>query len=109
LNGRFRWPFLTRRHWPYHPQHISACLLVASTEEYRDDVVDMEHCRSSGSMSLGTVLPTRVLVACEDGIPPPRRFLAGTDEIGTAEQKIADLQEQINENRDISSSLAYKK
>jgi hypothetical protein len=51
----------------------------------------------------------RVLVAGEDGIPPPRRFIAGTDAIGTAEQKIADLHEQLNENRDLSNSLAYKK
>ena len=83
--------------------------MLLSAEEYRDAVVDMEHCRSSGSMSLGSALPTRVLVAGEDGIPPPRRFIAGTDAIGTVEQKIADLQEQINENRDLSNSLAYKK
>jgi hypothetical protein len=30
--------------------------------------------------------------------PPPRRFIAGADAIGTAQQKIADLQADINFN-----------
>jgi NAD(P)-dependent dehydrogenase (short-subunit alcohol dehydrogenase family) len=38
--------------------------------------------------------------------PPPRRFLAGADAIGTAEQKIADLQADIEANRELSTSLA---
>jgi len=37
----------------------------------------------------------------------PRRFLAGADAVGTAEQKIAVLQQQINAYRDLSSSLAF--
>jgi NAD(P)-dependent dehydrogenase (short-subunit alcohol dehydrogenase family) len=37
----------------------------------------------------------------------PRRFIAGADAIGTAEQKVALLQKQINAYRDLSSSLAY--
>jgi NAD(P)-dependent dehydrogenase (short-subunit alcohol dehydrogenase family) len=39
--------------------------------------------------------------------PPPRRFLAGADAIATAEQKIADLQADIESNRQLSSSLAF--
>src|SRR5687767_5587095 len=39
--------------------------------------------------------------------PPPRRFLAGVDAIGTAEQKIADLQADIESNRQLSTSLAF--
>ena len=38
---------------------------------------------------------------------PPRRFLAGADAIGTAEQVVATLQQQINTYRALSSSLAY--
>ena len=38
--------------------------------------------------------------------PPPRRFLAGADAISTAEQKIADLQADIESNRQLSTSLA---
>ena len=35
-----------------------------------------------------------------------RRFIAGTDAIAVAEQKVKDLQEQINAYRDLSTSLA---
>jgi NAD(P)-dependent dehydrogenase (short-subunit alcohol dehydrogenase family) len=38
---------------------------------------------------------------------PPRRFIAGADAIGLAEQKVADLQQQIDAFRDLSTSLAY--
>jgi NAD(P)-dependent dehydrogenase (short-subunit alcohol dehydrogenase family) len=39
--------------------------------------------------------------------PPPRRFLAGADAIATAEQKMADLQADIESNRQLSTSLAF--
>lgn len=39
---------------------------------------------------------------------PPKRWLAGADAIATAEQKIAELQTQINAYRDLSSSLAFE-
>ena len=39
--------------------------------------------------------------------PPPRRFLAGADAISTADQKIADLQADIESNRQLSISLAF--
>jgi len=37
----------------------------------------------------------------------PRRFIAGADAIGTAEQVVAVLQQQIDEFRDLSTSLAF--
>jgi NAD(P)-dependent dehydrogenase (short-subunit alcohol dehydrogenase family) len=37
---------------------------------------------------------------------PPLRFVAGADAIGAAEQKVADLREQIDAYRDLSTSLA---
>jgi NAD(P)-dependent dehydrogenase (short-subunit alcohol dehydrogenase family) len=37
---------------------------------------------------------------------PPRRFIAGADAIAIAEQKVRDLQQQINAHRDLSVSLA---
>ena len=36
----------------------------------------------------------------------PRRFIAGADAIGTAEQKVATLQQQIGAHRELSGSLA---
>ena len=38
--------------------------------------------------------------------PPPRRFIAGADAIAVAEQKVQELQEQINAYRGLSTSLA---
>lgn len=38
---------------------------------------------------------------------PPRRFIAGADAIGTAEQVVAVLQQQIDAFRDLSTSLAF--
>ena len=44
-------------------------------------------------------------IAAED--QPPLRFIAGADAVALAERKIADLQQQIDAYRDLSSSLAY--
>jgi len=38
---------------------------------------------------------------------PPRRFLAGADGVSTVQQKIADLQADIDSNRQLSTSLAF--
>jgi len=40
---------------------------------------------------------------------PPRRFIAGVDAVGTAEQVAATLQQQTDAYRELSSSLAYDK
>ena len=49
----------------------------------------------------------RALITIANQEPPPRRFVAGADAIGTAEQRVADLKEQIEANRDLSISLAF--
>ena len=49
----------------------------------------------------------RALILIASLEPPPRRFIAGADAIGTAEQKVADLKAQIHANRDLSTSLAF--
>jgi NAD(P)-dependent dehydrogenase (short-subunit alcohol dehydrogenase family) len=46
------------------------------------------------------------LLTIADEEQPPGRFIAGADAIGTAEQQIATLQEQIDAFRELSSSLA---
>ncbi len=38
-------------------------------------------------------------------MPPPRRFIAGADGIGLAEQQIADLKAQVDAYYDLSKSL----
>jgi NAD(P)-dependent dehydrogenase (short-subunit alcohol dehydrogenase family) len=49
----------------------------------------------------------QALITIANEKQPPRRFIAGADAIGTAEQKVADLQAQINAYRELSSSLAF--
>jgi len=49
----------------------------------------------------------KALVTIASDAQPPRRFIAGTDAIATAEQKVADLQAQIAAYRDLSTSLAF--
>ena len=49
----------------------------------------------------------RALVTIANEKQPPRRFLAGSDAIGLAEQKIAKLREDIESHRDLSTSLAF--
>ena len=49
----------------------------------------------------------RALIMIASQEPPPRRFVAGADAIATAEQKITDLEAQIDANRNLSTSLAF--
>jgi NAD(P)-dependent dehydrogenase (short-subunit alcohol dehydrogenase family) len=51
----------------------------------------------------------QALLSIANQQPPPRRLLAGADAIATAEQKIADLREDIESNRSLSASLAFDK
>jgi NAD(P)-dependent dehydrogenase (short-subunit alcohol dehydrogenase family) len=48
----------------------------------------------------------QALVSITNEVQPPRRFIAGADAIGLAEQKVVDLHAQIEAYRDLSSSLA---
>ena len=50
----------------------------------------------------------QALVTIAGQQPPPRRFIAGADAIAIAEQKVQDLQEQINAYRDRSTSMALE-
>jgi NAD(P)-dependent dehydrogenase (short-subunit alcohol dehydrogenase family) len=47
------------------------------------------------------------LITISNQEKPPLRFIAGADAIGTAEQVVAALQQQIDAYRDLSTSLAY--
>jgi NAD(P)-dependent dehydrogenase (short-subunit alcohol dehydrogenase family) len=49
----------------------------------------------------------RALLSIASQEPPPRRFLAGADAISAAEQKIAELQADIESNRQLSTSLTF--
>src|SRR5258706_11045733 len=49
----------------------------------------------------------QALLTIVDQARPPARFIAGADSIGTAEQKVATLQQQIAALRELSTSLAF--
>jgi hypothetical protein len=49
----------------------------------------------------------QALITISSQAKPPRRFIAGADAVGTAEQVAATLQQQTDAYRDLSSSLAY--
>lgn len=49
----------------------------------------------------------RALITISEQVPPPQRFVAGADAVAGAEQKVALLQQQIDANRELSSSLAF--
>ena len=51
----------------------------------------------------------RAILTTAGQSPPPRRFIAGADAIGGAEQKIAALKEDIDANRLLSTSLDFDK
>lgn len=50
----------------------------------------------------------KALITIASQEEPPVRWIAGSDAIAGAEQKVAELQQQINAYRDLSTSLAYE-
>lgn len=49
----------------------------------------------------------QALITIVEQKEPPHRFIAGADAIAAAEQKIAELQQEINVYRDLSTSLVF--
>ena len=62
----------------------------------------------NGQQSGNPAKLAQALVMIASQQPPPRRFIAGADAIGVAEQKVQDLQQQINAYRDLSTSMALE-
>ena len=51
----------------------------------------------------------RAIITIASQSPPPRRFIAGADAVGGAEQKVVALKEDIESNRQLSTSLSFDK
>lgn len=81
-----------------------------SIEDYTDRrAAHMEFFKEqNGQQSGDPAKLAKAIVRIASESQPPRRFIAGADVIGIAEQKIADLQTQINAYRVISTSMAYE-
>ena len=98
--GFFRTELLTEESTKY------AEASIADYDERRGPLV--EYWKSqNGRQSGDPAKLARALITIASQDPPPRRFIAGADAIVSAEQKIADLEAQIEANRDLSTSLAF--
>jgi NAD(P)-dependent dehydrogenase (short-subunit alcohol dehydrogenase family) len=97
--GFFRTELLTRDSASYAESTVAD--YADRTAEQRDWWEAQNGQQAGDPAKLAEALVT---IASEDS--PPRRFIAGADAIGLAEQKVAALQEQIDAYRDLSTSLA---
>src|SRR5438046_5830990 len=81
-----------------------------SIEDYADRTVEQLKWwqAQSGKQGGDPAKLARALVTIASEAQPPRRFIAGADAIALAEQKVADLQAQIEAYRDLSTSLAFE-
>jgi NAD(P)-dependent dehydrogenase (short-subunit alcohol dehydrogenase family) len=98
--GFFRTELLTEQSTNY------AEPAVADYDERRGPLLEYWNSQN-GRQSGDPAKLARALVAIVSEEPPPRRFIAGADAIATTEQKIADLQAQIEAYRDLSASLDF--
>jgi NAD(P)-dependent dehydrogenase (short-subunit alcohol dehydrogenase family) len=98
--GFFRTELLTEQSTNY------AEAAIADYDERRGPL--LEYWKSqNGKQSGDPAKLARALLTIASQEPPPRRFVAGADAIGTAEQKIAELKAQIDSNRELSTSLDF--
>jgi len=96
--GFFRTELLTERSTNYAEPSI---------EDYSERrTKQLEFWKAQNGLQTGDPAKlARALVLISNQEPPPRRFIAGADAIATAEQKVADLEAQIDAHRDLSTSL----
>ena len=97
--GFFRTELLTERSTNYAEPSI------VDYDDRRGPLVEYWKAQN-GQQSGDPAKLARALIAIASEERPPRRFIAGADAIATAEQKVKDLQEQIDAYRDLSTSLA---
>jgi NAD(P)-dependent dehydrogenase (short-subunit alcohol dehydrogenase family) len=98
--GFFRTELLTEESTNYADQPI---------EDYNDGrKQQMEFWKGANGQQFGDpakLAQALLTVAAQEN--PPRRFIAGADAIGTAEQVVSTLKEQADAYRELSSSLDY--
>ena len=98
--GFFRTELLTEQSTNYADPSI------ADYDERRGPLVEFWKSQN-GRQSGDPAKLARAIIAIASQEPPPRRFIAGADAIATAEQKMADLKQEIDANRALSTSLAF--
>jgi len=98
--GFFRTELLTEQSTSY------AEATIADYDERRAPLLEYWKAQN-GKQSGDPAKLAQALLTIASQEPPPRRFIAGADAIGTAEQKIAALKEDIEYDRDLSTSLDF--
>ena len=98
--GFFRTELLTEKSTNYAEPSI------ADYDERREQQLAFWNAQN-GKQSGDPAKLAQALIALAGQEELPRRFIAGADSIGTAEQKIEVLQRQIDAYRDLSKSLAF--
>ena len=98
--GFFRTELLTEQSTSYADRPIP------DYEERREPLVAFWK-SMNGQQSGDPAKLARALLRIASQDPPPRRFIAGADAIGGAEQKVAALKADIESNRELSTSLDY--
>jgi NAD(P)-dependent dehydrogenase (short-subunit alcohol dehydrogenase family) len=98
--GFFRTELLTEESTNYADQPI---------EDYKERrEQQMQFWKSANGQQSGDPAKlAQALITIANREPPPLRFIAGADAIGTAEHVVATLQQQLNADRELSGSLAY--
>ena len=99
--GFFRTELLTQESTSYAEPSIED---YAERHAARRDWYEAQHGQQSGDPAK----LAQALLTIASQAPPPRRFIAGADAIAIAEQKVQDLQQQINAYRDLSTSMALE-
>ena len=98
--GFFRTELLTEQSTNYAEPSI------ADYDERRGPL--LEYWKSqNGKQSGDPAKLARALLPIAGQVPPARRFIGGADAIATTEQKIADLEAQIEAYRELSASLDF--
>jgi NAD(P)-dependent dehydrogenase (short-subunit alcohol dehydrogenase family) len=101
-----------------NPGFFRTELLTEQSTKYADNpIVDYNEKReqlmlfwkgANGQQSGDPAKLAKALVKITNEEPPPLRFLAGTDAVGTAEQVATTLLQQANAYRELSSSMAFE-
>jgi NAD(P)-dependent dehydrogenase (short-subunit alcohol dehydrogenase family) len=100
-----------------NPGFFRTELLTEQSTNYADaSIADYDERRAAqlefwkgqnGQQSGDPAKLARALITIAGQDSPPRRFIAGADAIGTAEQVVADLKSQIDAERNLSTSLDF--
>jgi NAD(P)-dependent dehydrogenase (short-subunit alcohol dehydrogenase family) len=99
--GMFRTELLTEASATYAKSSITDYTECGAAQQGEYEAQNGRQARDPAKLA-------QTLLTIADQQPPPRRFIAGADAIAIAEQKVADLQQQINAYRDLSTSLAVE-